>query len=101
MDLQNALVSISFVQPHAMIDQSWVAIDQLLTFLINNLNPDQEVAQADESPNLMVDDFVLDSAVKITGFRLIVQQLAALYIKRFHNTRRNLKGLFCEVISHK
>ena len=45
----------------------------------------------------MVDDVVLDSTVKITGFRLIVQQLAALYIKRFHNSRRNLKGLFCEV----
>ena len=34
---------------------------------------------------------------KLTGYRLILQQITALYIKRFHNSRRSIKGVFCEV----
>jgi hypothetical protein len=34
---------------------------------------------------------------KLTGYRLILQQITALYIKRFHSSRRSIKGIFCEV----
>ena len=44
------------------------------------------------------DNFSFDPTEKLTGWRLISLQMAALYIKRFHNSRRNMKGLFCEVI---
>jgi len=55
----------------------------------------QQVNQMDEN---QMESFDLDSSEKITGLRLTVQQMGALYIKRFNNTRRNLKGLFSEVI---
>ena len=45
----------------------------------------------------MGNQFRMDHVEKLAGFRMILQQLAALYIKRFHNSRRSLKGFFCEV----
>lgn len=34
----------------------------------------------------------------ILGWQLIRKQIFALHVKRFHHTRRNFKGLFCEII---
>lgn len=36
---------------------------------------------------------------KLTGTAFIFQHVTALLMKRFYNSRRNLKGLFCEVES--
>lgn len=38
---------------------------------------------------------------KLTGVVLVFQQFVALYVKRFCNSKRNLKGFFCEVVLSK
>lgn len=44
------------------------------------------------------DVFNLESSEKLTGKKLIFQQMKALYIKRICNSKRNWKGFFCEVL---
>ncbi|XP_059350163.1 phospholipid-transporting ATPase ABCA1-like [Daphnia carinata] len=44
------------------------------------------------------DTFNLLSSEKLTGSVLICQQFIALYVKRFCNSKRNLKGFFCEIV---
>jgi ATP-binding cassette subfamily A (ABC1) protein 1 len=43
------------------------------------------------------DSFNLDSSEKLKGKKLVAQQMKALYVKRFCNSKRNVKGFFCEV----
>ncbi len=54
----------------------------------------EEYAQREENGS---DFFNLESSEKMTGKKLIAQQMKALYIKRFCNSKRNFKGFFCEV----
>ena len=57
---------------------------------------DEEVPQTEES--ITSDKFHLLSSEKLTGIVLICQHFFALYVKRFCNSKRNLKGFFCEVL---
>ncbi|XP_046463654.1 ATP-binding cassette sub-family A member 7-like isoform X2 [Daphnia pulex] len=57
---------------------------------------DEEVPQTEE--NVTSDTFSLLSSEKLTGAVLICQQFFALYVKRFCNSKRNLKGFFCEIV---
>lgn len=66
-------------------------------------NNAKSISNADESDNDQNQDPVLPpptiaSSKKITGTSLIRRQLAALHIRRFHHSRRNYKGLCCEIV---
>uniref|UniRef100_A0A8C8SU25 ATP binding cassette subfamily A member 12 n=1 Tax=Pelusios castaneus TaxID=367368 RepID=A0A8C8SU25_9SAUR len=44
------------------------------------------------------DDQSLVKSKRLTGLPLLLKKTAAVFIKRFHHTRRNLKGFFTQVI---
>uniref|UniRef100_A0A8C3T374 ATP binding cassette subfamily A member 12 n=1 Tax=Chelydra serpentina TaxID=8475 RepID=A0A8C3T374_CHESE len=44
------------------------------------------------------DDQALVRSKKVTGLPLLLKKTTAVFIKRFHHTRRNLKGFFTQVI---
>ncbi|XP_054718877.1 phospholipid-transporting ATPase ABCA7-like [Uloborus diversus] len=35
---------------------------------------------------------------RLTGAKLIQRQMTAFHLRRFHHSRRNIKGLFCEIV---
>ena len=57
---------------------------------------DEELPQ--NEANGTSDTFTLLSSEKLTGAVLVGQQFIALYGKRFYNSKRNIKGFFCEVL---
>jgi ATP-binding cassette subfamily A (ABC1) protein 1 len=65
------------------------------TILIDFSVKGKENAHTEESGSS--EAFHLDSSEKLKGRKLIAQQLKALYVKRFCNSKRNVKGFFCEV----
>ncbi|XP_071041815.1 phospholipid-transporting ATPase ABCA1 isoform X1 [Parasteatoda tepidariorum] len=38
------------------------------------------------------------SEKRISGAKLVQRQMAAFHLRRFHHSRRNIKGLFCEIV---
>lgn len=60
---------------------------------------DEELPQREEITTS--DTFSMLPSEKLTGVVLVFQQFVALYVKRFCNSKRNLKGFFCEVVLSK
>ncbi|KAK4029566.1 hypothetical protein OUZ56_022545 [Daphnia magna] len=64
--------------------------------------PPPSVSDLDENPyreeNGGSDSFNLESNEKLKGKKLVAQQMKAMYIKRFNNSKRNVKGFFCEIV---
>ncbi|XP_075141496.1 glucosylceramide transporter ABCA12, partial [Leptodactylus fuscus] len=44
------------------------------------------------------DDQPLDRSENITGFKLLLKKIMAMFIKRFHNSKRNWKGLISQIL---
>ena len=69
--------------------------ESFFTILFDVSVEGEENAHTEE--NGSSDLFHLDSSEKLKGRKLVAQQLKALYVKRFCNSKRNVKGFFCEV----
>lgn len=65
----------------------------LLDFFVFVL--DEELPQREE--NTTSDTLSMLPSKKLVGTVLVCQHFIALYVKRFCNSKRNLKGFFCEV----
>jgi ATP-binding cassette subfamily A (ABC1) protein 1 len=61
---------------------------------------DESQSQSTE-PESGSENFNLTSLEKITGRALVMQHFLALYVKRYCNSKRNLKGFACEVTNPK
>ncbi|XP_067120260.1 phospholipid-transporting ATPase ABCA1-like isoform X3 [Centruroides vittatus] len=64
------------------------AVRQRLTDGVNN----------DQNQDPVLPPPTIAASKKFTGTSLIRRQLAALHIRRFHHSRRNYKGLCCEIV---
>ncbi|CAD5112216.1 DgyrCDS1449 [Dimorphilus gyrociliatus] len=52
----------------------------------------------DHHKNINIENCNGAGSHKIDGFHLLRRQFSGIFIKRFHNTRRNIKGLFAEIV---
>ena len=57
----------------------------------------EETVDAGETHRYGGDDSLYDTDTRISGFTMLLRQFWALFVKRFHHTRRNRKAFVSQV----